>query len=212
MVRLVVAAVAAALLVQPAAADPPADDSRIYGGCSMHSVDDGEPDLLTPPDTYVGTVSARVVAYAVSSRHLPVTVTAVRCDLIVDGAVVETFHGTGAGPVGVVAPQVVQRAVPEDVVWGVCAVVTTRDAHGNVATHHEPWCLHTPVPLIPLWLVALLDDAFALFDDTVGPNEAAACAALAERRTGPGPVEIQEDGDVYAGGELVWDCPPYEWR
>lgn len=47
--------------------------------------------------------------------------------------------------------------------------------------------------------------------ETVGrAGDATACPRLAALAPGAGPVTVDAEGDVYAGGGLVFDCPPYE--
>lgn len=151
----------------------------------------------------------------------PVSIT-IHCTLHVAGDSPDpAIPASGSGTVvAVVAPTAVTYHLggPWDYDY-VCTSATVTDANGTTRTYHlsddnrmwRPWkdcdgfrCLA---------LGPNCDHTLALLDwvlDRVWPTvDGTVCPAFAARAPGvPGVVDIRPDGDVYVGGEWIWDCPP----
>jgi hypothetical protein len=178
-----VALATVAVTTAPAVAAPP-EGVQHQGGCGF--------DLFAVPreDVYRGAVYAYVAAYSFAPERSPVTVTALRCEIRIEGEVRVSVAGRVAGPVGVVDPAPVEYTAAASDIVDLCTVLDTVDATGTAASvtfgcggaenrcPPEGWCGFE-------WL---LEDTFATVDPIV-------CAI-----TG---------GDVYVAGELVYYCPPY---
>lgn len=194
MVRVTaVAALLLALLAAPAGAHP-LDDVRVAGDCSYYTV------AADSSDHYRGTIQAVAVAYALTPEHNPVTVTDVRCERSIGGGPPQVVAGTAVGPVGVVAAPFEFTQAPDEV-SRLCMVVTVTDAHGTsreIAECTQPCACPLGVPF--------QEEVNDVFVYTVDPY---VCGALRDQAGEHGPVRITPGGDVYAGGEWIWDCPPY---
>lgn len=118
--------------------------------------------------------------YVVSPSGGPVALT---CRLTVNGTTVAAVSSAGAPVFGQSAWATVD---PTDVVR-VCSDVTQ---HGATATTCAPWL---PVQQGTVWLVV----------------DPAVCGVLIGLEGTYGVAEIDAQGDVYVGGELFYDCPPY---
>ncbi|HVF06745.1 MAG TPA: hypothetical protein VNA20_18055 [Frankiaceae bacterium] len=178
-------ALSALALNAPAAqADQPTHD------CRLRSV---QQDTVTG-QTHQGAL-AGVITHADTSN------VSIRCRVTVNGVTVAaTPVGTGPG-VATTESDVSFAAGDTDVVR-VCADFTSAHGSGTV-------CVLVGITEVPpqvVWdtLDAALGELWPLIDPVV-------CEVL-KQITGnhPGGVVVNDQGDVYVNGELVWDCPPYE--
>jgi hypothetical protein len=207
MFRAITAAslVAASLLTGQAGAEP-LDDTRNLGGCALRSV---QQDTLTGPEAWHGVVYGYAVGYALTRAHNPVTVVALRCELSIDGVVVGSWSRPGTGPVAVLEAHPVSYTRSESSWLRMCSYVDLVDAHGNATTRRDR-CGLTTLEIPPqAWFDAIDDAFFAARYATREPDFAACPVLLALGPDAPDPLRVEDDGDVYAGDEFLWDCPPY---
>jgi hypothetical protein len=209
MLRVLAAvALATAAIATPAVADPPAD-ATYAGHCGFDAVGQAS---LTGPETYRGAMYAYIVAYSPTPAHDPVTVAALRCELLVNGVVVGGADGLGAGPLGVAQPTPIEYVESPDDDPQFCTYLTLVDAHGQVVPvtdcepvdqpPHDP-----PPPRSPLDVAEeLVDDAFV---GTVDPAVCPLLAALAPTQV-KDYLTVTPEGDVLVDGERYYDCPPYQ--
>ena len=196
--RTTALALAAALAVPTSAAADPPVHNHLVGGCSATN-------LSPSPDAFHGQLHAAAVAYALWHQHDPVTITRLTCEVRVSGTGVLMVEGETAGPAAFVAPRLVSFPMGFDDWVEVCTVAEVVDAHGQRDTLRAGCDGTTPeMPFPPHPLNEALDHVVW---PTVDPLACAAFQALAP--VVPPPVTITPGGDVYAAGELLWDCPPY---
>ncbi len=199
MRRTLLASLLLAVVPAAPAAAGDAADLRFLRGCEFDTV---AQDTVTG-GRYAGVLYAKVVAYSVRPEQYPVTVTSIGCELRVNGhTVLRSGTWPGAGPVGVVPPEPIEFAAGDTDWVELCTLVDVVDGEGDA--HHLTRCPGaTTLPMPPPWMADLVDDAFTLADAAACERFVAAAPYL------PPPVTVGPDGDVYVGGELWWDCPPY---
>lgn len=197
------------------------------GGCGrffsvgQEAIDGGRQHGLV----YGGPLAAAALPPPADPLATPVSVT-LTCTLHVwgptpDPAIASSGSGTA---VAVVAPTAVSFTATDEDDVVVCASAVLTDAHGTTYTYYEstdngmwypfpvtcsnyhclelgPDCDHTLALL--LWVVDHESPYLQDVDDTVCPELASLSPGI------PGVVDIDPTGDTYAGGQFVWDCPPY---
>lgn len=203
MKKLLLAAVAAVLLapVAPAQADP---NPSLTGGCGATSVSDGGDDDQT---TWQGEVSAYALAtHSQAGVLAPTKFIEVECYVRKNGSYQGTvLYARGMG-VAAAASEYVYQADPNDVIE-ICTII---DRNNDNA-----WCdFVTTIPLVPEAVQQAVDDVVDPVEEIrqqwVDP---ATCPILAIGWGAgvPGLLDITWEGDVYVGGEFVYDCPPYSY-
>jgi hypothetical protein len=180
----------AALALAVAAAQPAfaAGDSTYAGGCAFASIsNDNTPDSSTD---FLGVIYSRTVVYSPTANPVSATVT---CSIEVGGvtAVSVPFSGT----VVVAGWQLMGYTVDAGDVVRMCETVDFTDATPTVST-----CRDIPV-IDPTELVRSVVDVLCSVSDCGAILDQVLCPFLA--------AVLGEDGDVYAAGERVYDCPPY---
>lgn len=116
----------------PAHADPP-NDATYLGGCVLAAVNE-EHQVVTAPNRYEGVLAGAITAASPTLGHNLVEVTGFRCEVRVNGTVVEqTQPGTLTVGFAAVADAVSFTAFDSDVVQ-VCTFVSTLDAHLQTRT------------------------------------------------------------------------------
>ena len=195
-----------------AAATPPAADATaapVAGRpCSFGSMTDA---LVPSGERYTGTVYGGPVVVADG-----VTPAAVRMTCTIQTAghwhsdpdAVSVTSPTTLG-VAVLPPSVVTYELPWTVPYeSLCSRIDVEggptyywDFDNAVwSTDPEVACTH-PIPIPP---AGPLPVPWEVVD-------AAVCEVLVDLAPGTDPVYIDPTGDTYVNGELVWDCPPYEF-
>jgi len=188
----------AAALAAAALAAPPAHaaDSTYTGGCGYDTVS-MPPARVNGPATYTG-----VVYFAVALLSDPpgaVVEAEVTCEVWVDGVLQDQLgpvHVTGAG---VAAGELTFHLADEWSTVTLCEVLRYSDGSAPVRDCPAtiPFC-----------------DVFCQLDVWLEPYEQRlegdVCESLGAQAPGvPGVVDVRAEGDVYAGGVWVFDCPPY---
>ena len=180
---------------------PPAlagDDSYVEGRCGFRAVSQGG------DETWTGMVDATVVL--LSRTHGNVVAATVTCELVVDGVVRDLASGSGAGVVAFAAP--ISFDASDTAVVELC----TRVDFLSDATPTRRTCLtsrnQSQAPTQELidmwsWILGSTNVVWPVVDPVV-------CQVLRALAPGAGDVTINEQGDVYVGGEPQWDCPPYD--
>ena len=179
---------------------PPAlagDDSYFEGDCGFRAVSQGG------DETWTGMVDATVVL--LSRTHGNVVAATVTCEIVVDGVVRDVGSGSGAGVVAFVAPFAYEAS--EIAVVELCTRVDfLSDATPTRRTCPEVVRMDTPPQeMIDMWswILGSTNVVWPVVDPVV-------CQVLRALAPGAGDVAINEQGDVYVGGEPQWDCPPYD--
>ena len=192
-------ALALALLPLAALAPPPAaaDGDGYAGGCRWNAVQNAfPPGSFGEEGHYHGGVQLAIV---LESAPGALTVAQVSCVLVAEGKPSRVV----LGPVGVTGAGVAAAPASYTVPAGhryvtLCTAIEWAD--GRPDTFDCP--SHTSIEVPPrdvkeaAWTVSR-------------PLEAATCAVLGSQAPGTGPVEVTPEGDVHAGDEWVFDCPPY---
>ena len=162
------------------------------GGCGFVAISDGTD---SPQTAWEGEVHA--IAVAARQAGIPVTEwIEVECELRINGAQPGTvvFWKGGLG-VAAGAAQLRYHADPDDVI-AMCTHVSTRPPeYCNDATTR---------PIVPGPVAEAIDEAKWLIDDAT--CEPLGAMAWADQ---PPAFDIRSDGDIYVGGQLIWDCQPY---
>jgi hypothetical protein len=201
MKRLVLPALAVALLAGAAAAPPAsaASDSTFQGFCDYDLVRQRDVD----DHVWTGEVDARTLVYSKGTPSDNPVSANVTCRILVNG--VDRFSRTWSGTTLVAgAAAVTIDAGPYD--WiELCTDIdyTSNDTPDVVCAQ--------PGGDPDYWLLVqqVIDHANALlpWDDV----DAAVCPLLAAQAPGvPGVVDVDPTGDTYAAGSLLYDCPPYQ--
>jgi hypothetical protein len=189
-----------------AAGAPPASasgDSRIHAlGCE-----------ITPP-TREGQGSAGfyedLTAYAVVSAPSGVPVPAtVGCSIRIDGYPEAAISGSGLGVV--VAHDTVYLYGPDASFVELCTTVEFTGA-GDTTPPYERCLPVTSTQIPPQGVLDAVDGVFDTLDQLVAQTavlDPVLCPLFPRGTVVPGGFEVTAEGDVYVGGELFWDCPPY---
>lgn len=167
------------------------------GGCMWWGVSDG---TANPQTEWNGEMRAIAIALDATGTPSPTTRIDIECELRINGAtpgtVVMSASGTG---VAASVQQLVYNAHPDDVVT-MCDHVTVGDER------HVDCGDGTPITLVPHAVQDEVQNYKTLIDGAL-------CGTLASLHNSPANqpplLGISSDGDVYAGPEWVWDCPPH---
>ena len=194
MRRILVAGLVASALALGAPGAHAGSDSRFEGGCSFTSVADPG---LRPQQ--VGEIDIATLVYSPTPGSNPVWAT-VTCYIAVNGVPQEGTLVAGSGAVVVTGGGVVRYDAAANDVVTLCTEIdftgpgdTTPTVTGCPIFHDPDW----PPPFF--W-----DTLWGIVDPVVCPVIAAAQGTY-------GPVDIDEQGDIYIVGELFYNCPPYPY-
>lgn len=154
------------------------------GGCELASFRKPGPTLLGASDAWTTAVTASVLATGSTGDPAPLSLISVLCYVYRDGTLLGVpLSAEGLGSAANAA--LIDPGHGPDHVWTVCEEVTVSgDRHS--ACHNQ-----------------------SLFVTQTGSGvDSAVCAVLPATEVGY--LTITEEGDVYQGQRLVFDCPPYE--
>ena len=181
--RIVTALAAAALVLAHSAAYA---DEPTYE-CQVRAY----PDRLDNPTRMDDWLAVGVVAHDDAA-------VSIRCYFELNGATLSTTQTvTGDG-----AAVVVDRlSYYGDTTTGLSLCAKATVAGHPDAVRCRPFRV---IQVPPQEVIDLVNDAFV---DHVDPL---LCDVLADVDEPPGPVVVDEEGDLYVLGEPMWDCPPYD--
>ncbi len=197
--RLVLPAVATALLAVAPVPARAAADSEYRGGCGFDTVQRDRVDVFVDGGLWSGVLYSATLLYSSGSPgDNPVSAT-VTCTLLVNGQ--PRGVGTFAGTVVVAgAKRLSFFTAPYDHVQ-LCETV---DFTSNDTPTHTECQEPTTSTVLPNPLWDALDAAVDLVQELVDPALCPLLAGLAPG--GPGVVDVGTEGDVAVAGVPVWDC------
>lgn len=189
VMRLVLGALSAALLMGSAPGAHAAADSERIGGCSFAAFQSAVPGW------HSGEMDLAAVVYSPTSGN-PVSAT-ITCVIRVNGVPQPGAMLAASGTVVVAGASVITyEAAPADVVQ-LCETVDYTGPGDTTPTEdvcHDIVPLEFPPPCC------------------MDPIDPPICVVLAPLQGTYGPVLVEPEGDVHVNGEVQFDCPPYdEW-
>ena len=171
-------------------------DSRFEGGCSFVSMS----TEAVVPGQHVGEIDIETLVYSPTPEANPVWAT-VTCYIAVNGVPQPGTLVAGSGAVVVTGGGVVRYDAADDDFVTICTQIDFTGPGDTTATV-------TGCPINggdPGWPPPFFWDAlWGIVDPVVCPVIAAAQGTY-------GPVDVDEQGDIFVNGELLYDCPPLNW-